>query len=114
MKKKKIVIIVGVICGILNWSYHYCSNYYNTKCVSGNNLNEIKCSIIYLHEDYIDEIKDIKIIDEFVYENEKVVFFTNEDLTGYAKFNKDSEGNYKIVFVETVDSNSTRNVSKIL
>lgn len=113
MKRKKVVLAVGLIGIILIISSFYNNCYYIKKSISGNNEDGIKRSIVYLHKDYIDIQKEIKIIDEFNYDYDKVVFFSNDDLTGIAKFDKDARGKYKINFVETLDMNNIRKISKV-
>lgn len=101
MNKKKVVLAVGLIGIILIIFSFYFNCYYIQKSISGNNEKGIKKSIFYLHRHYMDGQKEIKIIDEFNYDYNKVVLFKNEELTGIAKFDKDSKGKYKINFVET-------------
>lgn len=104
---------MGLIGIILIITSFYLNCYFIKKSVNGNNEEGIKTSIFYLHKDYIDRQEEIKIIDEFNYDLNKVVLFKNEELTGIAKFDKNSRGKYKINFVETLDSNNIRKVSKI-
>ena len=112
MKKKKVVLAVGLIGIILIICSFYLNCYFVQRRINGNNEDGIKRSISYLHKDYIDKSEEINIIDEFNYDTDKVVFFRNDKLTGIAKFNKDSRGKYKIDFVETLDTNNIRKISK--
>ena len=113
MRKTKVVLAVGLIGIILIISSFYFNCYFIQKSISGNNEEGIKNSIFYLHKDYIGGLEEIKIIDEFNYDLNKIVLFKNEELTGIAKFDKDSKGKYKINFVETLDTNNIRKVSKV-
>lgn len=113
MKRKKGILEVVVIGIILIVSSCYFNFYFIKNSISGNNEEGIKKSIFYLHKDYMNGQKEINIIDEFNYDYDKVVLFKNEDLTGVAKFDKDSRGKYKIDFVETIDTNNIRKVSKM-
>ncbi|MBM6861440.1 hypothetical protein H9X78_13380 [Clostridium saudiense] len=110
--KKKVVLAVGLIGIIFFISSFYFNYYFIQKSITGNDEEGIKNSIFYLHKDYMDGQEEIKIIDEFNYDYNKIVLFRNEELTGIAKFDKDSRGKYKIKFVETLDANNIRKVSK--
>ena len=112
MRKRKVFLAVGLIGIIVIISSFYLNFYYIQKSISGNNYEEIKKSIFYLHKEYMDGKKEMKIIDEFNYDYKKVILFKNDHLTGIAKFDKDSKGKYKIDFVETLDDNNKREISK--
>lgn len=114
MSRKRIVIAAVVIGIIFIISSFYYGAYYQKKNISCNEEDSIRKSIAYLHKDYIDKSKEIEIIDEFNYDKDKVVLFSYYELTGIAKFNRDTGGKLKIQFVETVDSDSIRKVSKVL
>ena len=92
MRKTKVVLAVGLIGIILIISSFYFNCYFIQKSISGNNEEGIKNSIFYLHKDYIGGQEEIKIIDEFNYDLNKIVLFKNEELTGilekYLKFHK--------------------------
>lgn len=112
-KKKRglVVVIVGIIflITILN-----SKSFRIATMLNGDSENGTKESIAYLHKDFIKCSEEIKIIDEFIYDENKVVFFSNDDLSGIAKFYKNDKGNYKIGFVETLDSKNLRKISKVL
>lgn len=113
MKNKKVVLAVGLISILLIICSYYLEFYYIKRSINGNNYEEIKKSIFYLHKEHMNVEKEIKIIDEFNYDYKKVILFKNDNLTGIAKFDKDSKGKYKIDFVETLDDNNKRKVSKV-
>lgn len=113
MSKKRKVWIAGV-SGIVFIIFSFCYGAYNQmNSINGNNEDGIIKSIAYLHKDYIKDIDEIKIIDEFNYDSDKIILFKYYELTGVAKFNKNTSGRYEIVFVETLDGESERKVSKV-
>lgn len=112
LRKKRVVGVTGIICVLLIISRFCCGSYNQMKSVNGNNEDGIRKSIAYLHKDHINKLDEIKIIDEFNYENKKVILFKYSELTGIAKFNKDESGKYEIVFVETLGLGNKRKISK--
>ena len=107
-------MLVSGIVGVVLVISSFCFGAYNQmNSINGNNEDGIIKSIAYLHKDYIKDRDEIKIIDEFNYDSDKVILFKYYELTGVAKFNKDTNGKYEIVFVETLNGESERSISKV-
>lgn len=83
-----------------------------TNILDGNSNENIKKSIACFQKNYIVDSKSIDIIDEFNYEDKKVVLFSCADIVGYANFNQDNDGSLKISFVQTYNKNNEREISK--